>query len=182
MYIDAILIIMFHLYNFNQYGMLFKRPHVQPIDSQFRTKTRQTMFLAPINMTQTWLSLVVRTRHTLLNDDQTYHPKTSIPCHCRSDFVVVMVLQWITQCMKESSNCDVVAWEAVFISSDIGFIHTNMYGRSCKKYYHIWIFTRKADVTHYWDTIICPDKGLSPVKHQWPLLLTWFNFNPSMDK
>ena len=41
----------------------------------------------------------------------------------------------------------------------------------------------------YVDVITCPgpkiDAGLFNlfVKHpQWPLLLTWFNFNPSMDK
>ena len=27
-----------------------------------------------------------------------------------------------------------------------------------------------------------PDRFNSGVAHLWPLLLTWFNFNPSMDK
>ena len=27
-----------------------------------------------------------------------------------------------------------------------------------------------------------PDNLIFAVSHQWPLLLTWFNFNPGMDK
>ena len=40
-----------------------------------------------------------------------------------------------------------------------------------------------ANIMHIWEWFIAGHTKQSITKqYQWPLLLTWFNFNPSMDK